>query len=357
MLYQTLFNINLLHAYFLDIGEKKYHSIHSDPNKKLNTKEKEDIEKKYDSNTCIEIIPNRITLETIKDYRLMVRKHSKGMRILTTSIKEVAMEGANEIERYSPLINLPDDLTLTFFVKVTDRYFDNYTEIIDKTKKQFYHLSNISSSAINIFEANTAIKKWNSFLISEEESRRLVYEMEKENEFISNTPKKVTIADFDATKINTIETKIQNNTSLNTQEQEVLDSLNSSVQKYKNKGIIGVLKLRISGDNTTRLTENVLVKNSETNNFDVHKKCVLKQTPNFQIYIENRKTFWRYNQLSDNLKMITNTKHPLTKNGRVEIGKTDVTPHYQGTIFFPNPAIDSVTLDKSSQDYYSEIFI
>lgn len=357
MVYQTLFNINLLHAYFLDRGEKKYHSINPDPNKKLKAKEKEEADKVYNSKTCIEIVPNRITQETIKDYRLMIRNHSKGMRVLTTSLKEVAMEGNNEVERYSPLINLPNDLTLTFFVKITDKYFENYTEIIDKNTKKFYQLSNISSSAINIFEASTDIEKWSSFLISEEESRRLVYEMEKENEFNTNTPKKVTIADFDSNQINIIENKIQNNVSLNTQEQEVLDSLNLSIQKYKSKGIIGVLRLKILGDNNSKLTENVFVKNPETNKFDVSKKCVLKEVPNFQIYIENRKTFWRYSQLSENLKMITNTKHPLTKNGRVEIGKTDVTPPSQGTVFFPNPTIESITLDKDSQDYYSEIFI
>ena len=53
--------------------------------------------------------------------------------------------------------------------------------------------------------------------------------------------------------------------------------------------------------------------------------------------------------------MVTNQEHPLTKNGKVEIEKTDVTPQPQGTLFFPNPTIDSIT--KEEQDYYSEIFI
>ncbi len=354
MVYKTLLNIDLLHAYFLDKGIKKYHNP-NDLNNEITTKEKSEVEKIYNNIDFLKIIPNRITLKVVKNYRLMVRSHSKGIRILATSLKETAEEDNKEIERYCPLIELPDDLTFTFFVTATDRYFENYTDIVEKSKNQFYYLSNISSSATTIFEAIGGIEQWASFLITEKESRRLVYELEKENEFDSITPKKVTIANLDSEEIEAIEVKIENNTSLSTEEFEIIESLNLSIQGLKNKGVIGVVQLKILGDNNFNLTENVTVKNKETNNFNLVKKCLLKEPPTFQVYIENRKTFWRYSQLSKSLNMITNAKQPLTKNGRVEIGKTDVTPQSQSTIFFPNPTAESIT--KELENYYSEIFI
>lgn len=356
MIYKTLLNINLLHAYFLDNGIKKYHNPNNLTNE-LNDKEKEEAEKVYKSTNFLEIRPTRTTLSVIKNYRLMVRDDSKGIRILATSQKEIAKEDGSEIERYCPFIELPNDLILTFFVRVTDRYFENYTEIIKKKSNQLYNLSNISTTATNVFDSNGNIEEWSSFLITERESRRLVYELEKENEANSITPKRVTIADIDSDKINAIETKIDNNISLNIDESEIIENLDSSIKKLKNKGIIGVVRLKISGDNNSNLTENVMVKNIETNNFDINKNCLLKEAPTFQIYIENRKTFWRYNQISKSLKMTTNTKQPLTKNGKVEISKTAVTPQPINSVFLPNPTVESITLDSNNQDYYSEIFI
>ncbi|CAM1345307.1 hypothetical protein [Tenacibaculum amylolyticum] len=353
MVYKTLFNINLLHAYFLDLGEKKYHTANA--NDALSVTEKEEAIKQYLSSDAMEIVPNTNTLEILKNHRLLVRKHSKGITVLASSSKEIAEENNVAVERYSPLIKLSGDLILTFYIKVSDTYFEHYTDIIDRRKDQLYYLSNTTSSATNIFDANTVIKTWNSFLITEKESRELVHTLEKEEESRAATPKQVTIANIDTVEIAAIETKITNNIPLNTAEEEIINSLNGRIQLLKSRGIIGVLQVKISGVNNTNVTENVLVKNGVTGNFDIPAQCVLKTAPDFQIYLENRKTFWRYNQSSTGVKMITNTQYPLTKNGRVEIKKTDVTPQPGNTIFLPNPTVESIT--KEQQDYYSEIFI
>jgi hypothetical protein len=353
MIYKALFNIDLLHAYFLDKGEKKYHA--NNANDELSDDEKEESLRTYNLFDFVEIIPNKRTRVVAKNHRILIRNHSKGIRVLTSTIKVNSEEGNDVVERYNPVVSLSDDEVFTFFIKTKDSFFLNYSNVIEKTKNQLYYLSNISSSATNVFDANSSIEKWEDFLISERESRKLVYELEKEQEFDTNTPKLVTISSIEESVIEDIEDKVANATTLTADETEVFDYLNASVQRLKNSGVIGVLKIKVSGDNNTNLIELVDTEDIQTGNFDLEKQCLLKDTIDFQIYIENKKTFWRYRQKSENQIMVTKQEHPLTKNGKVEIEKTDVTPQPSGNPFFPNPTVDSIT--KEEQDYYSEIFI
>ncbi|CAL2082270.1 conserved hypothetical protein [Tenacibaculum sp. 190524A05c] len=353
MIYKPLFNIDLLHAYFLDQGDKKYHADNA--NDELSDDEKEDALRSYNLFDFIEVIPNKRTRSIAKNHRILIRNHSKGIRVLTSTLSVNSEEGNDVVTRYNPLVELSNDVVFTFFIKAKDRFFLNYTDITEKKNNQLYYLSNINSSVTNIFDADGAIEKWEDFLITERESRKLVYNLEKDQEFDTNTPKLVTISSIEESLIEDIEDKVTNNTTLTESETEIFDYLNTSVQQLKNSGVIGVIQVKVAGDNATNLTEQVDTEDIQTGNFDLEKQCLLKNFIDFQIYIENKKTFWRYRQKSENQIMVTNQEHPLTKNGKVEIEKTDVTPQPQGTLFFPNPTIDSIT--KEEQDYYSEIFI
>ena len=353
MVYKALFNIDLLHAYFLDQGEKKYHA--NNANDELSEEEKQDSLRSYNLFDFMEVIPNKKTRSIAKNHRILIRNHSKGIRVLTSSLQVNSEEGNDVVVRYSPVINLSNDVVFTFFIKAKDRFFLNYSDVTEKTNNKLYYLSNLSSSATNVFDSNSSIKKWEDFVITERESRKLVYELEKEQEFDTNTPKLVTISSIDESLIESIEDKVDNDTALTDDETEIFNYLNTSVKQLKNSGVIGVFQIKVSGDNNTNLTELVDTEDEQTGNFDIEKQCLLKDTVDFQIYIENKKTFWRYRQRSENQIMVTKQEHPLTKNGKVEIEKTDVTPQPSGNLFFPNPTIDSVT--KEEQDYYSEIFI
>lgn len=353
MVYKALFNIDLLHAYFLDQGEKKYHA--NNANDELSEEEKQDSLRSYNLFDFMEVIPNKKTRSIAKNHRILIRNHSKGIRVLTSSLQVNSEEGNDVVVRYSPVINLSDDVVFTFFIKAKDRFFLNYSDVTEKTNNKLYYLSNLSSSATNVFDSNSSIEKWEDFVITERESRKLVYELEKEQEFDTNTPKLVTISSIDESLIESIEDKVDNDTALTDDETEIFNYLNTSVKQLKNSGVIGVFQIKVSGDNNTNLTELVDTEDEQTGNFDIEKQCLLKDTVDFQIYIENKKTFWRYRQRSENQIMVTKQEHPLTKNGKVEIEKTDVTPQPSGNLFFPNPTIDSVT--KEEQDYYSEIFI
>ncbi|MFY7672174.1 hypothetical protein ACOSP6_13905 [Tenacibaculum sp. MEBiC06402] len=353
MVYKTLFNIDLLHAYFLDRGEKKYHA--SNANDELSEDEKQESLRAYNLFDFVEVIPNKRTRILAKNHRVLIRNHSKGIKVLTSTLQVNSEEGNDVVERYSPVVSLSDDVVFTFLIKAKDRFFLNYSDVIEKQNNQFYYLSNIDSSATNIFDANTSIEKWEDFLITERESRKLVYNLEKEQEFDTNTPKLVTISSIEESVIEDIEDKVANATALTPDETEVFDYLNASVQRLKNSGVIGVFQIKVAGDNNTNLTELVDTEDIQTGNFELEKQCLLKDTIEFQIYIENKKTFWRYRQKSENQIMVTKQEHPLTKNGKVEIEKNDVTPQPSGNLFFPNPTVDSIT--KEEQDYYSEIFI
>lgn len=353
MIYKTLFNINLLHAYFLDIGDKKFHA--SDISNEISTDEKEASGRNYNINNFIQIIPNKKTKEIAKNYKLLIRNHTKGVRVLASTLKVNTKDGLSTKENYNPIIELSDDLVLTFYIKATDNYFGNYTDSIDKNENQLYYLSNIASSGTNIFDTTSAIETWDAFLITQKETRQLLYELEKESEFTTNTPKRVSIADIASDEIDAIETKVASEIALNEEEQEIFDALNKAVSVLKNSSVIGIIQLKMSGDGSTEFTEELNTEDEATGDFDVPKQCLLSDTIDFQVYIENKKTFWRYNQKSESQIMVTNDVQPLTKNGRVEISKTDVTPEPSDSLFFPNPTVDSIT--KESENYYSEIFI
>ena len=356
-MYKTLFNINIYHSYFLDEGERTFFELNGGNNgvTPLTDEEKKRLEEQYDIGKFLSIQPTQETKKSLKNHRLLLRGHKKGVRVLSETIKVITEEGNQEVDRYSPIITLPDSLTLTFYLKVHHPHFENFSNIIEKNEQQLYYLSNKSSSAINLFETISEVKKWSSFLISDSETRKLLHQLETEKEFDTTTPNLVTVANTNASELNVIESKIMNAIPLNEEEQKVIDTINFFVRRIKNSGVIGVVQIQISGDNNNNLTEEILTKNEETEVFDVSKQCLLEESPEFAVCIENRNTFWRYTKRSENLVMTTSEEKPLTLNGRVEIDKQDVVPQPQEDYYFPNPTPESIK--KESQDYYSEIFI
>ena len=356
-MYTTLFNINIYHSYFLDEGERSFFELNGGNNgvTPLTEKEKKVLERHYDIADYLTIVPAQETKDKLKNHRLLLRNHAKGIRILNETIQETAEENNVEVTRYSPIITLSETLTFTFYIKVHDAYFENYSKIVEKNQHQLYLLSNKNTTVTNIFETTSEVKKWEEFLLTVKETRKLLLEIEKEKQSKILLPSLVTIANISTTVLEAIETKIENAVSLSKEEEESIQAINSYIQATKNKGVIGVLQLQINGANNTDLVEEVLVKNPENQQFDIQKQCLLATPPEFSICIENRTTFWRYKKTSENLVMTTKEEKPLTKNGRVEIEKQDVQPQPQEDYYFPNPTPEIIK--KEAQSYYSEVFI
>ncbi|SEC21677.1 hypothetical protein SAMN04489761_2400 [Tenacibaculum sp. MAR_2009_124] len=352
-MYKTLFDFNLYHTYFLDEGEKTFFQTNGAT--RLAEEDRETVEKKYELEDFLGIVPTMSTVQKLKNHRLFIRNHAKGFRVLSETNKQIALEGGMEVSRYSPVIPLDDSLNLTFYLKVHDPYFYNYSSIVEKKISQLYLLTNRDSSGINIFRATSKERKWKRFLINEKETRQLVYNLEVENQKQLRVPNLVSIDVIQPDELNAIEMKIENAQSLTDAEQEVINTLNTAVKILKNRGIVGVLQLQIKGDDNTEFTESINVKNPNNQQFDLEKQCLPKVYPDFEVFINNRETFWRYKELQTSTIMTTTQKKPLTKNGRVEIENQDVLPQPQGDYFFPNPTPEIII--KEAQKYYSEVFI
>ncbi|CAM1358283.1 hypothetical protein [Tenacibaculum xiamenense] len=352
-MYKTVFDFNLYHTYFLDEGEKTF--FQTNGSVRLPEEDRKALEREYKLKDFLNIVPTTSTIKKLKDHRLFIRDHSKGFRVLAETNEQIALEGGSEVSRYSPVIPLDDTLNLTFYLKVHDPYFYNYSNIVEKNTSQLYLLTNKDSSAINIFRATSKERKWKKFLINERETRALVYNLEIENQKQLLVPNLVSIDVIQQDELNTIETKIENAQSLTDTEQEVIDTLNAAIKVLKNRGIVGVLQLQAKGDDNTEFTENINVKNPNNQQFDLIKQCLPKVCPDFEVFMNNRETFWRYKELQTSTIMTTKRKKPLTKNGRVEIENQDVLPQPQGDYFFPNPTPEIII--KEAQKYYSEVFI
>jgi len=359
MTYKTLFNINLLHAYFLDKGEKKYHAINVSD--ELSTEEKLESLLDYNMNYCLQIVPSDITREIIKNHRLMIRNHATGLRVLA-STEKVNVEDINQnvVERYSPLVNLSEDLVCTFYIKMSDNYFENYSDIISRNEGRIYYLSNIpsslTSSVTNIFDANGSVENLNDFLLTEVETRKLIYEIEKENQSVSSSPKFVSIAGIDEEDIVEMEDALADpQINLTEEQEEILGVLNNAVALLKNNKIIGIIQLKITGDGAVHFIEEENTENPSTGDFDLLKQCLPENEIDFQIYIENRKTKWRYHRKSTNQTYTTTNLYPLTKNGKIEIDNSVGGLTTAPAIFFPNPTAESIT--ENQQEYFSELYI
>ncbi|CAL2090243.1 hypothetical protein [Tenacibaculum sp. 190524A02b] len=358
MLYKTLCNINLYHTYFLNEGERPFFTLNGQNNNgitPLTETEKKKAEESYDINSFLTIVPRAETVMQLKNHRLLAKQHAKGLRIIAEAQKETAEEGNSEVTRFSTKIPLNAEVKLTFYIKVHDPFFENYTNIVTKKQHQLYTLSNTNSTVTNIFDASTQTEKWGDFLLSEKETRSLVHQLEIAKQAQLPMPSLVTIANIDQTTLDTIENKITNAIALTKEEEKILNVLNTAVKVQKSQGVIGIIQLQMEGNNNTKLVEDVLVKNKESQQFDVTKQCLLKTIPEFTICVENRKTFWRYKEISNNLIMTTTEEKPLTQNGRVEIVKQDLDNPPNNDYYFPNPTAESIT--EEAQKYYSEIVI
>lgn len=334
MFYKTLFNINIHHAYFLDDGEAKFSSM-SPP-------EKIEQLQRYRTSDYLKIIPTATTASVMRNYRMLLKPHKQGFRVLTTALeKEILTE-----TKYSPIIDLDNDLTLTFAIHAKDIFFNNYTQITARDNNRLYLFSNIkpSTEAVgfgNIFTEDGKIDS--SFLLTAESSRNLITTISGEDEFFNN---ETTLFSM----IHKIEA-INENTQLSPSEKEnaIKEMLHQYIQCNKKNGLIGYVRLTAKGDSTHHLLE---FDESDINDI---KQYVLEPTPEFTLSFKNRRTHWRFIKLSDDITLTTENKKPLTKNGFVEIEASDFNPEPTEDFNYPNPTADSIK--KENNNYYSEVFI
>jgi hypothetical protein len=346
MFYKALLNINIHHGYFLDSGENKFLPIQNDDDI-LSDDEKEKALIQYTIDDYLNIAPSKATQNICKNHRMLLRPHKEGFRLLIETLEDQ--------NKYTPLIPLDSDTTLTFELQTKDVYFNNYTDLIDNATNRMYLFSNVvpqdqDVDFENIFENNGGTID-TKFLLNEEASRDLLRAITTEEDNLQIS----TIGQFSITNIIRL---IEEDDTLteNQKESQIEKILNDLIQEKKKRGVIGYIRFTIQGDGANHLIE---FDDSDPDNI---VQYTLETVPDFTLSFINKKTFWRYLSLSDDVTLTTNNKKWSAKHGFIEV-KTedfdaeDIEPADTDPedYAFPNPTVTSVK--KEGDDYYSEIFI
>lgn len=329
--YKTLFTLVFYHSYFLDDGADAFSDLDSDQKKKQL--------KSYRFQDFLDVFPTVATQKVLNDYKISFKKGTDRITVLNKVTEE---DG-----KFKSSISLKDTVSLTFLLYAKDYLFGNYTSL-PLEQNRIYYFTNVKPSTEETpyeyipLHASTDIIT-DDFLLTEESSQRMWYTIMQENSVADNAPFLELLADVSLEDLDTEAGK---------------DIINQSLEKEKNKGLIGIVRLTMIGDETD------LIEIDDDNPEDV--SSYLLDTPlSFKLHFNNRKTIWKYIKRSANQELLTSSVQPLTKNGFIKIDPdTDIDGPLPDDIekyTFPNPTADRITSstdeDTEITTTYSEIFI
>jgi len=133
--YKQLFEVKLLHNYFLNDGTVAFSSMNPvDQQKRL---------KPYDILEFVTIVPTRDTIEKMRGYNILFKTQKSGFSTYTK---------LEEGTQNTPFIVLPDDLNLKFILKLKDSFFGNYTNLAPGGTEIFYFGNSKPSTEGNSFK-------------------------------------------------------------------------------------------------------------------------------------------------------------------------------------------------------------
>lgn len=285
--YTELFRVQILHHFFLDKGSQDFDSMSvEDQQKQL---------KAYNYQEFLNSVPTSETKQKLDGHRAVFHQQKSGFSVWV------------EVEQNDdkiPVVDLSDDLSFTFLIKITDRNLLNYTDLKLSNAGKIYYFSNHRLST----EAGTF-------------------------PFI---PLKNDVALID--------------------ESFVLSDESAAIELKKlsadeKKNLFGILRLQMKGENNSHDITDTQGKVKDT-------------VPDLKLEFKNRETTWRYIFSDDqNVKnnddveeengsakiLVTKAKQPLTKTGfiPVELDGDEL----------PNPDSRLIKPDASSNKIYSEIYM
>lgn len=157
--YQLLFEVTLLHNYFLNNGEETFPS--------MTNADKEKMLQQFDTDAFAIITPTLETNIVLKNYKMIFKKNKTGFGVYIKVKDEL-----------DPFIKVPVDLNLKFLIKINDYQFENYTNL-DFALTQAYLFSNVkpltepvSFEYLPKINDNKLIS--NAYLVSEETTANLL---------------------------------------------------------------------------------------------------------------------------------------------------------------------------------------
>jgi hypothetical protein len=127
--YCDLFQVQVLHRYFLNLGRLDFDGSGSPPPTAEEQALLDGIRQRYDVRSFLRLEPSLATLDTLRRHQLLWRLTAEGLRVAAPCERLSATE-------YHPLRPLPQhtaahpaDSTLTFLLYPTDPHFSTYTQL------------------------------------------------------------------------------------------------------------------------------------------------------------------------------------------------------------------------------------
>lgn len=121
--YGLLFQVTILHNYFLNNGEETFASMTDD--------KKEKMLQQFSADAFITVMPTLDTNIVLKNYKMVFKKTKTGFGVYV-KVKDES----------DPFIKVPADLNLKFLININDYQFENYTNL-DFALTQAYFFSNV----------------------------------------------------------------------------------------------------------------------------------------------------------------------------------------------------------------------
>jgi len=285
--YKELFGVEILHLYFLNKGESDFNSMtETEQNKQLEF---------YDFQNFMRIQPTLETIRKMNGHQMVFNNRSSGFAVW---IK------VEENDDKMPAIDLDEDFSLTFMVKINDYRFFNYSNLDIQNTGQLFYFSN----------------------------RRL-----------STEPNSFPLINLEGDQNNIADSFILTANGAETVKTDMLSGEKSN--------LFGIITIFNTAENNQL-------------NITTGSGKIPQNPKNFELYFENRQTFWRYIfqtdqtvsgpddvkvEKSDKRVLVSKKKYPLTQRGFVEVQMNDVE--------LPNPNAQQIKPDASSNKIYSEIYM
>lgn len=162
--YGLLFEVTLLHNYFLNSGEETYTAMSPEDKKKML--------QKFDSNSFATIIPTVETHIRLRNFKMAFKPTKTGFRVY---IK------VREEDETDPFIPVPAHLKLDFKISINDYHFENYTDL-EFVPEQMFLFSNVKPSTEpvsfkSIPKINDNILISSDYLVSQETTEHFISEL------------------------------------------------------------------------------------------------------------------------------------------------------------------------------------
>ena len=159
--YGLLFEVTLLHNYFLNNGEETFAA--------MSDSDKEKMMHQFTTDAFTAITPTFETYRILQNYKMVFKKTKTGFRVY------IKVKETDEID---PYIKIPVDLNLQFLIKINDYQFENYTDV-DFALNQVFLFSNVRPPTEPVtFEYIPKINDnkliSSAFLVSEETTSNLI---------------------------------------------------------------------------------------------------------------------------------------------------------------------------------------